>query len=158
MKPLALVLFARLLTHSPDQPRALLEHRAHAIAHAAEQAEVVTGTKASLILAVGWAESRWDPNNHGKWGRGVWGLNPKQNHYRYARAMCDLDPSRCLTVQATFSGEYLAIERKRCRHIRAALRQYVSGKCKPEGKAKKKADAYVAWVLRIQKLIERESR
>lgn len=156
MSKLALVVFMRLMSVSPEArpcEKGQCREYASQVADAVHKAAVVSHLPESLILAVGWAESRLDRTNHGKWGRGIWGLNPRGLAYHYARAVCDLDTSRCMEVQATVSAQYLSWEmrKRRCGSMRAALQQYVGGSCKGGQKAR----AYASWVLREKRKIDR---
>lgn len=156
MTKLALVVFMRLMVAAPeDRPCEKAQCRAYAtkVADAAHRAAVVSHLPESLILAVGWAESKLDDQNHGKWGRGIWGLNPRGLAYHYARAVCDLDTSRCMEIQATMAAQYISWEMRpqRCGSMKAALSQYVSGDCTGSTKGQK----YARWVLAEKRKIDR---
>lgn len=103
---------------------------ASALADATAASAREHGLRQTLLLAVAWRESRWDPravSRTGDWG--VWQLNPRWPQYGTAHGTCNAIPEACLHVQAQAAGALLAHRRRRCRTLYRALTAYHWGGC-----------------------------
>lgn len=126
---LAHVLAAMVWCHAGPACEA---HAREVVAAARYAADEWRGVTPELLLAVAWAESRFDPHARTSVAWGVWQLHVRSEWGKRAWAYCtapNVTARQCLREQAWQAARVLHHERLRCYSWRRALAAYRTGKC-----------------------------